>query len=269
MRKFLIVALLVALVVLVGGALALDGIIAAAVERGGKYALGVDTQLASADASLVGGELELERLEIANTKGFEAPYFLFVDHISVAVSTKSLLGDTIEVPKFELRDVEVHIERTRDGTNYEAILDSLKRFESKTPAEKQAGGGKKFIVRDVLIQNLVVHANVAPGVLGDAGKFSVTIPEIHLKDLGTAEGGQSIGELLGDLVKIVLSAALESGSGIFPEGLLTDLDGALISMGGAILETVRDQIGSGLEHLGKGAENLIEGVGDALDKVFK
>ena len=269
MRKLLLFGSLAILVVIVGGALALDSAIGAAVERGGTYALGVETKLGSADASLLGGELELDGLEIANPTGYSAPLFLRVGSTGVGVSTKSLLSETVEVPRFELHDVEVNLERTTDGSNYGEILESLKRFESKSPAEKQGEGGKKFIVRDVLIRNLVVHANVAPGVLGDAGKFEVTIPEIHLKDLGTAEGGQTIGELFSALVKIVLSAALESGSGVFPEGLLKDLDGSLLSMGGALLDTAQDQIRSGLEKIGKGAGKLIEGVGDALEKVIK
>lgn len=268
MRKLLLFGSLAILAAIVAGVLALDSAIAAAVERGGTYALGVDTKLASADAALLGGELELEGLEIANPTGYAAPLFLRVASTDVAVSTKSLLSETIEVPRFELHDVEVNLERTADGSNYGEILESLKRFESKSPAEKSEGG-KKFIVHDVLIRNLVVHANVAPGVLGDAGKFSVTIPEIHLKELGTAEGGQTIGELFSALVKIVLSAALESGSGVFPDGLLKDLDGSLFSMGGALLDTAQDQIRSGLEKIGKGAGKVIEGVGDALDKVFK
>jgi hypothetical protein len=265
--KVVLFVVLGLLVLVLAGWLALDSAVETAVEKGGTYALGVDTKLGSADASVVRGDVTLKKLEIANVPGFEAPFFLQVGRTSLDVSPASLMKDTVEVPSFQLDDVEVHLERTTKGTNYDAILESLKRFEGKDksqPAEGE-GEGKKFIVREILIRNVVVHANVAPGVLGKSGHFSVTIPEIRLSNVGTGEGGQSIAKLTSELVKALLAAAVKAGAGVFPDGMLDGLSNALGNLG----RTLTDTLGGGLEKIGEGAGKALEGLGKELDKVFK
>ena len=260
MRK-LVIALLV-LAALCGVGLFFAGsLVRAAVEKGGKYALGVDTKLDGASLSPLAGRVGLSGLQIANPAGFKGPYFLRLDSAQLHVATASLMKDVVEVPSFELDGFDVYLERANGHTNYGELLDALKRLETSggqtSKPTDATGSGKKFIVRDVRLENLRVHTDVLPE-LGATGKVAVTIPLVHLTNVGSAEGGASVAELVGALVEAVLAATVEAGGGVLPKNLLGDLSGSLSKLRGSGLEQLGKQIGSGLEGLGK-----------ALDKLFK
>ncbi|MDX1682749.1 MAG: hypothetical protein R3336_06495, partial [Phycisphaeraceae bacterium] len=73
-RKLSIIGggILLALVLLVVGIfIYIDSIAATAVERGGTYALGVDTRLADADVGIFAGEVTLDGLTVDNPEGFK------------------------------------------------------------------------------------------------------------------------------------------------------------------------------------------------------
>ena len=81
------------LVVVAVGALTLDRLVAAAVERGAETALGTETRLASARVRLATGECLLRGLEVANPPGFESPNFLTLEQGEIRVELGSLWED--------------------------------------------------------------------------------------------------------------------------------------------------------------------------------
>jgi hypothetical protein len=250
--------------------LALDSIVAAAVAKGGQYALGVPTRAGGVALRPFAGEVGVSRLEVSNPPGFRSPYFLRLERAALAVAPASLLEDVVEVPSISLDGLEVYLERGEKGTNYGAILASLERFESKEkrPAEGEEAGGKKFVVREVVLTDLSVHTDLVPE-LGSAAKTALTIPEIRLHDVGNAEGGASVAELTAELVRAVLAAVLSAGGELLPDDLLQDLERGLTRLGAEELRALRDQIGGSLGGLGKG---LKEGAGKTLgelEKIFK
>jgi hypothetical protein len=260
-RKLLLIALLLVIVAIGGVMLFAGSLVRAGVERGGKYALGVDTKLDSASVSPMSGHLGLHGLEIANPSGFKGPYFLRLESADMNVSTASLTKDVVEAKSFLLDGIDLYLERANGKTNYGELLDSLKKLESKDKKKPAKGepeeGGKKFVIRDVRLTNLRVRSDFLPE-LGSVAKVAVTIPEIHLEDVGNAEGGASVSEVISELLQAVLAAVVKAGGSILPTDLVKDVTVGLGSLGG-----------DALEKLGKGIGGALDGLGKGLDKVFK
>ena len=214
LRILAVLALL--LVVLLGiGVLFIDRAVVTAVEKGGTYALGVETELDSADIGL--GSFGLEGLSVANPPGFEGAHFLALGSANLEVETGSILSEQIVAPLLELREVSVDLARGKGGTNYGVILKNLERFESKDePSESPEAGGKT-----VLVQRLRIHDVTARVNLIGVAPITVTIPEISVDDLDT--GGMTAGQIASLLVRTLLTSILQAGSGILPVDMLKDL----------------------------------------------
>jgi hypothetical protein len=269
----IVVLLLVAVVVAVLG---IDGIARTAVERGGTYALGVDTKLAKADIGLFAGTTELGGLSVANPAGFEETPFLSLGGAELAVTLGSLRGDVIEVPLFSLSDVALLLQKREGKTNYGVILDNLKRFESGQPPPgeepKPKEEGKRFVIRKIEITNVSADIDLLP-VGGELTRAKVTIPSLTLENVGTAEGGASVSEIVSKVVKALLQATLEAGGKVVGPELLADLKGKLEDLGveaidiGAGVQSELEKISPELgDKAGEVLKGVDKGIGDFLKK---
>ena len=271
MRKFVAIALIAVAVLGVGVLIFAGSIMRTAVEKSGTYALGVETKLDSCSLSPVAGQVGLQGLQIADPAGFKGPYFLRLERAQLNVGAASLLRDVVEAPSFELDGLDMYLERANGHTNYGAILDSLEKLggsKDKPAKGKPAeGGGKKFIVRDVRLRNLRVHTDFLPE-LGSIATASVTLPEVHLKNIGTAEGGASVAELVGALVQAVLKAAVEAGVGL-PKSLLEDISGALTKLDSQNYKDLEQQLAGNVGGDPVSTSKAIEGFGQDLKKLVK
>lgn len=228
--------------------LALNSIARRGIEAGATYALGVPTTLGSASIGVFSGEFGMSKLKVSNPEGFGTPHFLSLGDADVAVSLGSLTKDTIDVPRFALDSIDVHLERKDKRSNYQVILDNLEKLSGPADPAKpppKEGGGKKLIVRDLTIRDVTVHVDALglPGAstIGDATGASarVTIPikEIRLQNVGqTGSGvggsGVTISQLSGIIVQAVMAATIEEGAGVLPADLLNDLGSQLGDLDG-------------------------------------
>src|SRR5262245_41296811 len=123
---------LVAVVVVVGlgSLLWIDSLTRSAIERGGTYALGVETRLEDASIGLVSGEFGLAGLTVANPPGFAQPHFFALRSAHLALPLGQLVEERITIPALELEGITLDLERGAEGTNFARILDHLARFES-------------------------------------------------------------------------------------------------------------------------------------------
>ncbi len=244
-----VVGILALVVIVVVVALAaINAIARKGVEAGATYALGVKTTLGSASIGVFSGEFGLSRLKVANPEGFTAPHFLSLGDAGVAVSLGSLAKETIDVPRFSLDSIDVHLERKDKRANYQVIMDNLEKLtgprDPNQPAPKEEGG-KKLIVRDLSITNVTVHvdplafgpgAAIAEGT-GPAPRITVPIKQIKLQNVGqtgsgVAGSGVTISQLSSIIVQAVMAATIEEGGGLLPADLLNDLRAQLGDLDG-------------------------------------
>ena len=198
----------VLLVLAVGAVVYIDSIAKTAIERGATYALGVDTTLGSADVKLLSGAFAMRDLTIANPKGFESPFFTHLGQGDVEVALTTLRQETVELPTLTLTDLEMYLEKKEGKANYDVILENLKRFESQEKAQDD-GGGKKYIIDEVVIKNIMVHVQLLP-LGGSLTKLDVPIDEIRLENVGSETSrGVVMSELTGVIIKGVLIAVVK------------------------------------------------------------
>lgn len=229
-----LVVLVVVLVVLVGaGAFGVlvyaDSIVKTAVEKGGTYAFGVPTKLANADVGLISGKLGLDGLDVNNPTGYKSASFMTMGHGGIEVSLGTLRSEVVEVPRLEISDVQVNLEKAEGKANYQVILDNLKKLESGEKPASTEKSEKKYVIKEVHVKNVKVHVDLLP-VGGTLTQANITLDAVYLKDIGTAGKGVPLSELASIIVKAVMSAIADKGGGVIPADLLGDLQGKLAEL---------------------------------------
>lgn len=199
-------------------------VVKAAIQRGGGWATGVETRVDDVSAGLLGGQLELEELTLANPPGFGAEPFFALRAAKADWDSRSLLGDEIHVRELALDGLALRIERNASGTNYGKILDHA-RSKGGKPAEPEpeAGSKKTLVVDRIVLRDLSAELILADLPIS-TGPLKVTVPRLEIKDFRSdGETHEIIGNLLAQIVDQALAASLEAGQGIFPADLAKDL----------------------------------------------
>ena len=256
--KRLLLVLLLLLVVGVGLVwVFFDPLVRSAIEKGGTYATGVETKLASVSASPVAGKFGLEGLSIANPPGFRPEPFVSLGSAHASWQNGTLLSDTIEMDELVVENVNVNLERAGGGTNYGKILDNLGKLsgggEGKKEPEPAAKGGKSLRIKKIEVKS--VHAELH--LLGTT--LPVTVPSIVIKDFKSdGDTKELVAKLTRVLIRSILDAVLAAGKGIFPDDILKDLGNGLKGIG--------DVIGSGAKDAAQGVQDVLKGAGDLFKK---
>lgn len=256
-RLLLVVVLLVVAAGVVGYVL-IDVIAKAGVEEGGTYALGVQTNVDALNLSPFSGEMKMTGLKVANPEGFASPHLMHTGTFDLELVPGSLLGDTVEVRKFELDGLDVNIEQKVPQSNVSVILKNLERFaDGGAPAEEKPAGETKVKVDRITVRNVVATFHL-PAV----GPLQVKVPAIELTNVTSDEAdGVVIRELVVRLVPAILAAVLEKAQGIVPPDVLGVLNGDVSALSKALggraeelVQKVHADLGTAL---GQGAGKLL------------
>lgn len=248
----LVILLVVAVVVLASSA---SGIVKAGVPKAGTTVLGVPVELKDADISVLGGTMSLEGLKVASPPEFGTEPFLVINRVATEVSLKSVMNDIVEIPKVEIDGLKLHLVKKGGSSNWAVISERAGAASSKdTKNPPPAEGGKRFVIRDMVLKNLTVSFEM-PDIPANLLSTSVTIPEIHLKDVGSAEKAAPPSEVIGEVLRAILNGVASAGGAIPGE----------ITKG---LKSAVDGLGSVLGDGAKGALEGIKGGADAIKGVF-
>ncbi len=268
-----ILVLLILLVLLVAGVVIfgvtqIDKIFKAGIEQGGTYATGVPTTVETVDLSLTKGTFDMDGFKLANPAGFDTPHFIALADTNVALNTNATNSQTVTLSTLTLSGIDVYLDKGANPSNYQTVLNNLKRFESGSePKPESEASGMKVIIDTLVIEDVGVHLANMPGVGLVAGDVAVNIPRIELKDVGK-DKPMSMGEVIGLVVKTVLAASVQAGGGIIPGDVLGDLTSGLGS-----LQSLSDLGITGVGDIGKALEGHIgaatEQAQKALDEAKK
>ena len=290
--KLLLKLVLVVVVLVLGAVVAvvfyIDAIARASIERGATYALGVRTTLKEANVGILRGEFSMSGLDVANPEGFEHDYFLSLGDGNVAVTLGSLRRETVELPILALDDITVNLEKKGGKSNYGVIIDNLKGIGSKEPGP-DAGDGKKFVIREVVLTNINVEADLFD-IGGELNRVTVPIDEIRLTNVGS--DGVNTSEVTNVIIRAILAAVM-ANSAALPLELVNDLGGALAALPAlsemgietmvdiegqmtdltdktvADLQKQAQQVDKALKDVGKPLEESTKDLGDEVDKALE
>ena len=182
------------------------------------------------------GALRVEKLRLANPKGYDAEDAVALDLLSVKIAPMSLLKDTITVNDITLENPYVSY-LSKDGTNnFDQIIANVTagqtaKEEEKAEEVKEEVEGKKVIVEHLSISGTRVRYGI----------ITLPIPNIVLNGIGASQGGVT-----------VESVGLE---------IWEKIKSSFSSVGGAI----GGAVGDAAKMLGDGASGLLNSVtgGDA------
>ena len=266
-KALILTLLLLVIVIVVGVVFWIDNLAKAGLETGATFALGVDTTVDSVDVGILAGRTDLANLKVHNPEEFETEHFLALEKGALAVSLGSLRSDTVVIPEFTLSNIDMNLEKKGGKSNYGVIIENLEKLSAgddadakPTPAKQTDDGeGKKFVIREIVIQDVTVHVRLIP-IGGALAQQTVPVKEIRLTDVGT--GGNNaitVAELTGIIIEAILTAAIEQGGGLIPKDIAGELSASLASLG-----SLKDIGGSMATEAGAAIEKLGEGVGKSL-----
>ena len=193
----------------------LDKMIKAGVETMGPEITGTSIKLESVDLSLLSGQGELKGLVVGNPKGFQTKSSFKLADSKISVDLKSALSDKVIIKEILIDGPEVTYESGPSGNNVSKIQENVAAF-SKSVAPKGAAESKsqkkdqtqkKVQINDFIFRNGKVM--VSSSVFG--GKpVTISLPDIHLKDIGKDSGGVTPETAVAEVFKAVDKAVVQS-----------------------------------------------------------
>ncbi|WP_417625014.1 AsmA family protein [Paremcibacter congregatus] len=196
MKKILIglVALIVIVIgVVVYGASQSETLIRDAVLEYAPKATGAPVILDKVNVAIRGGKAGLSGLTVGNPSGFKAPHAFKVDDVSVELDVGSLLKDVIRIKEIRIEGADLIYEIGTKGNNISKIQKNIEAYtESLGVKSSESESQAKFIVDHIYINGTKVK--LASDLMAGKGA-GLTLPDIHLKNIGTEDKAATAGEV--------------------------------------------------------------------------
>ncbi len=250
-----IVALIVCIVVLIhffGNSLLKTGI-----ETAASKTLSVTVTIDDMDFSILGGKVSFQGLVIDNPPGYNHDKLLEVDDARIAVSTGSLLKDTINIKEIMLDGVNVVLEQKGvTSNNLQDIIKAIPKSEEE-PEDETKKTAKKLHIDKLELTNITVKAKLLP-VPGKADTVTLKLDPIVMTDLGS-DDKLDVATLTGKILLAIATGVAKQGAGLLPESITDAMSTTL----GITAELGKAAAEGGIKLLEEGADagkGLIEGV---------
>ncbi len=232
MKKFLVRTLIVLIVLVLLAALAthlfLDTAIKRGVETVGPKITKTDIRLNSVHISLLSGSGKIKGFVLANPQGFKTPSAMNVGTANLAVEPRSLFDGKVIVRDITVDGPEITFETDLTAVNLKKILSNIEETtgggkpastDTNQPAparQSEAEGGKRLEVDNFVIKNAKLFVSVNAPMVGQQSA-NVTIPEIHLTNMGTNAEGITVAELSKEVLAAIVAKAEESAKNVIAD----------------------------------------------------
>lgn len=250
---FIAVGLVVViLAVLIGVGLFIGPIIKTGVETLGPKITQVPIKLGSVDVSLMGGSASIKDLVVGNPEGFSTPEAIRLGKAELALDVLSVTKEKIIIRKVHVIAPEITFDGGLKGNNLTKIMDNVNAAAPKIDAAqtkdtpKEDKGASKPAPKIQVDDFLISGAKVKVHLTGIASKeMSVTLPDIHLTDLGKDKDGITPAELVRVVLSKVNAATLKAVTeAVTSSGkMIEDLGKDLTKDADGKIKSVTDSIG--------------------------
>src|SRR5690606_24748899 len=171
----------------------------------GTAQLSLATTLGDADVSIFGGSLTLDDLAIANPDGYKSPVLFELGQVNVGVNYGDLMDNPVRVRDININSPRLVIERSAEGLANINLRDLMARLDtsSEEPTTK------------LLIDKLTVTGTnvvIRPNIEGLDEEYSVTIPDVTLTEIGTADEAQNGAEIGRVVTEVAMALAREAAA---------------------------------------------------------
>lgn len=217
MKKFLIGIAALFLIAITGSlwwlSNSLDTQVASAIRRYGSEITGVPIGLSQANMNPIDGKAALYGLVIGNPDGFKAKQALSLGEISMTLDISSLATDVIRIKALTLIKPEITYEYASGTSNLDVLQRNIERSIGHNKQQTQPSKSrKKLVIEHLYVKNATAHLS---GELLTGKGVSVSIPDMHLQDIGRKSEGVTAGEvtkqILSSIVQQVSTAMTSAG----------------------------------------------------------
>ena len=208
----LLVVLVVGIVLYVGANL--NELVEKAIEIEGPKITQTTIDLEGVDISFMSGRGELHGLTVGNPKGFDSPYLFKLAKVVMDLNTKSLQGDVIEISEVTIDGASLMIDQKGLQNNLQALQKQVAQATKSSgaspapvsePADTKAETAqpaKRIYIKAFNFTNAVLNAKFTDHK-GRVTEKEVTIPDIKIENIGTAEKGLTPAEVSAQLVAAI------------------------------------------------------------------
>lgn len=191
----------------------LDAQVASAIRRYGSEITGVPIGLSQANMNPIDGKAALYGLVIGNPDGFKAKQALSLGEISMTLDISSLATDVIRIKALTLIKPEITYEYASGTSNLDVLQRNIARSIGHNKQQTQPSKSrKKLVIEHLYVKNATAHLS---GELLTGKGVSVSIPDMHLQDIGRKSEGVTAGEvtkqILSSIVQQVSTAMTSAG----------------------------------------------------------
>lgn len=172
------------------------------IEEGSSAALGVETELGSADLGITAGYLKLNDFEVSNPDGFDGGHILTINFCMLDLDESSLFSDKVTADSIIFESVNVSIVNKEGRSNYTQLIENIRKLKSE-PSESQ----QRFVIKKITIKDVTVTASIS--ILNQKTiTKSITIKDISLINVG-GDDGATIGELTVTIISKILAESVD------------------------------------------------------------
>ncbi len=216
MKKVIIVivGLVAVLAIVVGIAASQAGsIIRHAIEKFGPEVTGTRVTLGDVDVSIISGRASIKNFVVGNPEGFDSDNAFKVSEVEVLLDVKSLFSEKVKIQKILVKGAELTFEQGSGKSNIKTLQRNIEQRTSSFAGKDKKGtpetqSSETALAIDhiyvngtkvKLLANLLGEGNL----LGDENS-AVTIPDIHLQDLGQGDQGVAPAEVAKLVMDIIV-----------------------------------------------------------------
>ena len=245
MKKVLIIIPVIIIVIILAIGFSLNSIIKSGIETIGSKAIGAEVKLNDVNISLLSGKGQLKGLFIGNPEGFKSDSAFMLNEVRLAINVKSVFSDRIIIEEVYIDAPDITYEKGSGGDNIKAIMKNIESFaggkeqaDQKVEGKKSEESGKKIQINSLVVKDGKINMSLT-ALQGE--KLALSLPDIHMKDIGKEKEGTTI------------SKALQQVFAMVNKNIITAVAGSVVD-------------------IGKGAEEVVSGtvgksVGGAVDKL--
>lgn len=199
-----------------------DALVKRAIEGFGPQLTGVAVKVKRVRLEPVDGTGSITGLEVGNPPGYKSARALTLGEMRLAIDYSTLTSNVIRVKEISLQGPIVTYEPGAGGDNLTAIQKHIDAEVAKLAAagSPDKASSRKFIVDHIYVRDASVR-------FGDT--LSLSMPNVHLRDVGKKSNGASAGEVVravwGSIAGGATSLASRAG-GAVRDGAKNMLDSA-------------------------------------------
>ncbi|HUL42239.1 MAG TPA: hypothetical protein VLV32_10110 [Burkholderiales bacterium] len=239
MKKVLLGIAVVVLLVIAGTVwwlyTSLDSVVASAIREYGPQITGVSVRLSSVKILPADGTASLRGLVIGNPKGFNTEHALSLSEISMKLDIASLTKDVVLIKDISIIKPDIAYDYGPSGSNLDVIKHNVDRYVGAslrgTSESKGKSSGKKFIIENLYVKDGKVE--VSTEML--KGKTeSVSLPDLHLRDIGKKSNGATAGEVTGEVLAAITQSVTKEARSLNLGKTVESVEKSAGSVGGEL-----------------------------------